>query len=260
MNMPIRDDRWALTDKEKQTLRLVVRGHDAKSIARSLGLSVHTINERLRDARRKMAVSSSREAARLLFEAEDGDAVSPAPKSLADMQIGADPTPFRADPGAAPVDGVVRSTRRAWIIIGVSVMTLAAGLLMLAALPQAASPPTSTPAASIAPRNADVVNAASQWLSLLDQARWEESYQATGAAFHKHNTALVWADVSEKVRKPLGDTISRTVISEQFLPAPPSGYEVVTFRTHFTNKAEAVETVSLDREGGTWRIVGVTIE
>ena len=50
----------SLTEKEKQTLRLVVQGYDAKSMARHLGLSVHTINERLRYARRKMAVSSSR--------------------------------------------------------------------------------------------------------------------------------------------------------------------------------------------------------
>ena len=41
-----------LTEKEKQALRLLVSGHDAKSMARQLGLSVHTINERLRDARR----------------------------------------------------------------------------------------------------------------------------------------------------------------------------------------------------------------
>ena len=40
----------ALTKKEKQTLRLIVRGHDATSVARELSLSVHTINERLRDA------------------------------------------------------------------------------------------------------------------------------------------------------------------------------------------------------------------
>ena len=46
----------ALSEKEKQTLRLIVRGHDAKSTARTLGLSVHTINERLREARRKMSV------------------------------------------------------------------------------------------------------------------------------------------------------------------------------------------------------------
>ena len=47
-----------LTDKERQTLRLILRGHDAKSSARALGLSVHTVNERLREARRKLGVTS----------------------------------------------------------------------------------------------------------------------------------------------------------------------------------------------------------
>src|SRR3954466_10833925 len=77
------DGHAALTDKEKETLRLIVRGHDAKSMARHLGLSVHTINERLRDARRKLSVSSSREAARLLLEREDT-----APGNAADKKIG----------------------------------------------------------------------------------------------------------------------------------------------------------------------------
>lgn len=39
----------ALTGREKQTLRLILRGHDAKSAALELALSVHTINERLRE-------------------------------------------------------------------------------------------------------------------------------------------------------------------------------------------------------------------
>ncbi|GAA0731919.1 MULTISPECIES: helix-turn-helix domain-containing protein [Sphingomonas] len=60
-----RDDN-ALTEREKTTLRLLLAGHDAKSIARELELSVHTVNERLRDARRKLGVASSREAARRL--------------------------------------------------------------------------------------------------------------------------------------------------------------------------------------------------
>ena len=54
--------------------------------------------------------------------------------------------------------------------------------------------------------------------------------------------------------------ISRILISQENLPAPPYGYEVVKFRTAFANKADAVETVSLDREDGRWRVVGVTIE
>lgn len=72
-----------LTDTEKETLRLIVRGHDAKSTARALDLSVHTINERLRDARRKLEVSSSREATRRLFAHEKGT-----PEKLGDTQLG----------------------------------------------------------------------------------------------------------------------------------------------------------------------------
>jgi hypothetical protein len=34
---------------------------------------------------------------------------------------------------------------------------------------------------------------------------------------------------------------------------------VVKFRTNFANKADVLETVTLDREGGLWRVVGVMI-
>lgn len=60
----------ALSEREKETLRLLLEGHDAKSVARSLGISVHAVNERLRTARRKLGVSSSREAARILARSE----------------------------------------------------------------------------------------------------------------------------------------------------------------------------------------------
>jgi DNA-binding CsgD family transcriptional regulator len=247
----------ALTEREKQTLRLIVRGHDAKSTARSLGLSVHTINERLRDARRKMAVSSSREAARLLFEAESGDAGLAAPELFGDTKIGDDAARIRLDSETAPIDGVRRTSRRLWIITGVFGMMFALGLLALAALPQIASAPA--PAVSDAGPNTEVIESARQWLALVDQGRWEESYRATGEAFRKLNTAQVWAATSQKVRPPLGAAISRTFVSQENLPAPPGGYEVVKFRTRFANRADALETVTLDREDGGWRVVGVTI-
>lgn len=76
-------DYHALTEKEKATLRLLVRGHDTKTIANHFDLSVHTINERLRNARQKMAVSSSRQAARLLLDKEGDD-----PSFLADKVLG----------------------------------------------------------------------------------------------------------------------------------------------------------------------------
>lgn len=147
-------------------------------------------------------------------------------------------------------------------------MTLALGLLALTTLPfTTTAPSTATPAptqvafqdAESDPVNPEVVNAARAFLSLIEQKRWEDSYAATGTAFRKLNTLQVWAQVSEDVHARYGSTVSRTLLSQQNLPAPPAGYEVVKFRTVYANKQQAVETVTLDREDGKWVAVGVTV-
>ena len=84
-----------LSDKERETLRLLGRGHEAKSIASALGLSVHTVNERLRATRRKLGVSSSREAARLLLAHEAGSAGA---NYSAYKEIGVASSPATQDP------------------------------------------------------------------------------------------------------------------------------------------------------------------
>ena len=248
--MPAEGNTGALTEREKQTLRLIVRGHDAKSVARTLDLSVHTINERLRVARRKMAVSSSREAARLLFEAETRN-------SRGDKEFGADATPPEAESGIAPVVGAGRPDRP-WIVLGAIAMTLALSLLALIAAPLVPAPPLA-PANAQAP-DPEVVKSARDWLALIDQDRWQESYDATGASFRKLNTVQVWTDVSNTMRARFGALRSRTFVSQENLPAPPAGYEVVKFRAHYARQAEALETVTLVREGDAWRVVGATIE
>ena len=55
-----------LSAGQKDCLRLVMQGYEFKEIARLLNTSPGAINERLREARRVLDVSSSREAARLL--------------------------------------------------------------------------------------------------------------------------------------------------------------------------------------------------
>ena len=62
-----------LSEAERHVLRLLGQGHTAKSIARTLGSSPTAINERLRQARRKTGVGSSREVARLLTAQENRD-------------------------------------------------------------------------------------------------------------------------------------------------------------------------------------------
>ncbi|GGB89335.1 hypothetical protein GCM10011494_04590 [Novosphingobium endophyticum] len=248
----------ALTEKEKQTLRLIVRGHDAKSIARHLELSVHTVNERLRYARRKMSVSSSREAARLLLEKEGGG-----PDFLADKQLGeAEPT-IRMREDAAPNEGRRTRNHFVWAIGGILTMSL---VLTALALNSITAPVTGVH--ETAPDNAvasativesEAVRSAQEWLILVDEGRWIESWSATGRSFKKLNTSKAWASVSEEVRPPLGAVLSRTASSQESVPAPPYGYEVVKFRTSFANKPDATETVTLAREDQGWKVVGYWI-
>jgi DNA-binding CsgD family transcriptional regulator len=241
----------ALTEKEKETLRLIVRGHDAKSMARHLGLSVHTINERLRDARRKLSVSSSREAARLLHEHEGAD-----PQSSADKQIGEAGDTQHMGQDGRPANGQGRS-RVARIGTGVAIMTLALGLLALVALPQTGSAPSG--AATVTADTA-VATSARNWLALVDAFRWEDSWAGTTASFRKTNTTKVWADVSKEARVPLGAVRTRVLISQDSVPAPPAGIQVLKFKTSFANKPEAIEKLSLAKEEGEWRVVGYYIE
>lgn len=62
-----------LTTRECDILRLLASGHTAKTIAAQLGCSETSVNERLRDARRKTGVGSSRELARLLIARKNWD-------------------------------------------------------------------------------------------------------------------------------------------------------------------------------------------
>lgn len=83
--------RRTLSAAERQVVTMLGDGHTAKSIARELGISVNAVNERLREARRKTGLGSSREVARRL-KAED-------PQETWDEQIGMEQDPIPAEPG-----------------------------------------------------------------------------------------------------------------------------------------------------------------
>jgi len=142
----------ALTEKEKETLRLLVSGHDAKSMATLLGLSVHTVNERLRDARRKLAVSSSREAARQLRANEDR-----APEILGDKALGEAATAPGVEETMASA-GTRRMGRPSGWIAGGLIMSLALALFAFVSLSGRADTPAAAPAT--APAESPAVAAA----------------------------------------------------------------------------------------------------
>lgn len=66
-------DLAALNPAERAVLRLLARGHTAKSVALAEGMTIGAVNERLREARRKTGIGSSRELARLLAAQENRD-------------------------------------------------------------------------------------------------------------------------------------------------------------------------------------------
>lgn len=246
----------ALTEKEKATLRLLGDGHDAKSIAVHLGLSVHTINERLRDARGKMEMSSSRGAARRLREMERQTHYFHGDKTLGDAAATVGVTQVQTSAG------LPRISRRVGLIVGGVFMSLSLALLTLSPMfgdAQAPVVPQIVTSPNAAAETA-AVSAARQWLVLIDTGDWAGSWRATGEQFRSLNTSEQWAAASLSARAPLGEVVSRDLIIEEHVPAPPHGYQLVKFRTSYANRTEAIETLSLIWEAGAWKVVGITIE
>jgi DNA-binding CsgD family transcriptional regulator len=248
-----------LSEREKETLRLLLAGHDAKSSARELGLSVHTVNERLRDARRKLGVSSSREAARIL-----GDAEGSAPNSLGDKHLG---VAAAAAPGRDWRQGA--GFPLVWLAGGMLVMSLIiAAVVLSSALQGSGAAPTGAAQTHVSGATRTVPEtaasaAAREWVALTDRAQWEESWRAAGALFRSQLTASAWAASASPVREPLGAPGARALQNTTpatSLPGLPEGeYEMVEFRTDFARKSGAVETVVMARESGGWKVIGYFI-
>jgi DNA-binding CsgD family transcriptional regulator len=245
-----------LSEREKQVLRLLLHGHDAKSVARELGLSVHTVNEHLREARRKTGVSSSREAARLLRESEQSG-----PNSLGDKGI--------VVGSSAAIEQARQQTgaghRVAWLAGGMLMMSL---IIAAAALSSAfhvngapQKPADSAQVVTSVGSNSPEVRFANEWAALLDQRKWNESWSAAGTLFQSQMPEGRFASTINGVREPLGPVSSRVLWSatkRQTCPELQTACEIVQFKTTFA-KRKAIETVVLAHEGSGWKVEGYFI-
>jgi DNA-binding CsgD family transcriptional regulator len=247
-----------LTEREKETLRLLLRGHDAKSIARNLNLSVHTVNERLRDARQKLGVSSSREAARVLARFENAD-----PNFLGDIDFGVVAPRFGGQEDEHKGHRNRASRLLPWFGGGMLMLSLiVAAVVMISSgeqtksvvIASAKQPKIQVPASA---------RPAQEWLRLVDDKNWAESWSKTGNMFRSQVSQESWTSKVMPVRQPLGTVSSRSfnsVVRTTSLPGAPIGnYEVLEFLVDFANKRGAIETVVLVNEGAAWKVVGYFI-
>jgi DNA-binding CsgD family transcriptional regulator len=257
-----------LTDKEKEALRLLLAGHDAKSSASELGISVHAVNDRLRNARRKLSVGSSREAARILGDFESDD-----PQSQAHRAFGMEKESPPEDTAVLNQTRPAGLSRSAWLTGGMLIMSIAIAAIavfMFAGIGDG-STPASTKAASTTPGDVSAAEADPQalssariFLNRVDASDWDGSWEVAGTLFQTQVSAAEWAERVEPVRAPLGAAKSRKLTNVQrasSLPGVPEGeFQILQFRTDFAGReGDAIETVVMMQGESGWEVNGYFI-
>ena len=122
----------------------------------------------------------------------------------------------------------------------------------------------SLPSVSAKPED-EARKSAEVWLSLIDAGKYGESWKTSAGFFQKAVSQEQWESSLVTFRKTLGDVITRKLKGATYtksLPGAPDGeYVVLQFDTSFTNKKEAVETVTpmMDKDGR-WRVSGYFIK
>jgi len=112
---------------------------------------------------------------------------------------------------------------------------------------------------------AQAVTAAQNWLALIDEGEYGESWEEAAVYFKNALSKEKWEQMLTGVRKPLGHLISRDLKSKTYkksLPGAPDGeYVIIQFKTSFENKNSAVETITpmLD-DDNEWRVSGYYIK
>jgi hypothetical protein len=106
---------------------------------------------------------------------------------------------------------------------------------------------------------------ANEWLQLVDNTKYDESWNSAAEFFKSAVVRDSWRQTLQAFRSPLGKIISRKVKSKKFttfLPGAPDGqYVVIQYEASFENKKSAIETVTpmLDKDGK-WRVSGYYIK
>jgi len=108
------------------------------------------------------------------------------------------------------------------------------------------------------------VEAASQWVALVDEGKYPQSWDNAAGFFKGAVKKYQWEASLSAARKPLGRVLSRKEKARQYtttLPGAPDGhYVVIQYETSFERKSSAIETITPMREkDGKWGVAGYYI-
>ena len=98
---------------------------------------------------------------------------------------------------------------------------------------------------------------ARQWLVLVDDKNYAQSWSDASKAFQGKQKTDAWATQEAAKREPLGAVASRDLKS---IDLGKTNLAVIHYDTVFAHKAQAVETVTLAFENGGWSVTGYSID
>jgi hypothetical protein len=122
----------------------------------------------------------------------------------------------------------------------------------LAAFAQAAPAKSSTVTAAMPTPD----DRARQWLTLVDDGNYVQSWNEAASAYKKDHPAPAWSKQIAALRGPLGAVVTRDLKS---VDLSRSQLAIVRYDTDFAHKSGTVETVTLAFEKGAWAVAGYTI-
>ena len=132
--------------------------------------------------------------------------------------------------------------------------TVIALLVLGAAIPATAQPARRAVSTAATPAPDD---RARQWLVLVDDKNFPQSWKDAGKAFQSRQSADAWANDANNKRVPLGAVASRDLKS---IDVSRSNVAVIRYDTSFAKKTGAVETVTLTFENNGWAFSNYSVE
>ncbi|MEO1220201.1 MAG: DUF4019 domain-containing protein [Pseudomonadota bacterium] len=259
------DDVTSLTEKEREALRLLLAGHDAKSSARELDISVYTLNDRLRSARRKLGVTTSKEAARVLAAAEE-ETPEAAPKTLAHKALGVGETQQNQD--SAPVAdrseaGLFPLTPRQKGLLIMSLSITVAAAVLVAFSPSAPThSAASSDTVSSPARPAASELKARRFVGMIDAGLFDESYAEAGQALRNQYALGKWKfglTLRMTKGKVQARELFRVMQTDEYIGLGDGRYEIVEFNSVFEYNNRQIERVVMEQSDKGWEVVDYEI-
>lgn len=106
----------------------------------------------------------------------------------------------------------------------------------------------------------DTANVAAQWLKLIDDGRYGDSWDYASQTFQFTIKRGEWEVAEQKLRGPMGRLINRQLVQQ--LPAkdpkglPAGDYMVLAYKSSFSNRPDVRELITMVKESdGKWRVL-----